>query len=215
MRRTSFLITIIIGSWIAADAHQTPRTGQQPAEASIHVSSVIAPLAHEPAAFPLEIPGTIYPQIGESGRNSNPLTADVQNLQTAALAALDARDHPVTIEAIVTAAAVGRVRALGGSLSEAEMDALLEVAGWPVEWRAEAKQIAWCESKWSPYAVGDSGSSLGLFQLWTGWFAPAGYSPAQAFDPVVNSRAALYARQLRGRWGGGGGWSCADRLGIE
>ena len=166
--------------------------------------------------------------IGETGRNSKVPPEDVQNIQTdhfadagnmvAALAALDARDHPgvtVSLESIVVAAAVGRVRALGGSLSEAEMDALLEATGWPVEWRAEAKVIAWCESKWSPHAVGDGGSSFGLFQLWTGWFAPAGYSTDQAFEPIVNSRVALYARQVRGRWGGRGGWSCADLLGID
>lgn len=167
------------------------------------------------AGLPLEIPGTIYPQIGESGRNSNPLTADVQNLQTAALAALDARDHPGTIEAIVTAAAVGRVRALGGSLSEAEMRAVLTLAGWPAELHDEALAISWCESRWSPYAVGDGGNSLGLFQLWRGWWPSAGEHLDLWADPLVNARVALHARQARGRWGGGGGWSCADRLGIE
>lgn len=136
-------------------------------------------------------------------------------LQTAALAALDARDHPGTSEAIVTAAATGRVQALGGSLSEAEMDALLEVTGWPVEWREEAKAIAWCESRYRPGAVGDGGNSLGLMQLWAGWFAPAGYSVEQAYDPTVNSHTALYVRTTRGRWGGGGGWSCAGLNGIE
>lgn len=135
----------------------------------------------------------------------------------AALAELDARDHPgvtVTMESIVVAAATGRVRALGGSLSEAEMDALLEVTGWPVEWREEAKAIAWCESRYRPGAVGDGGNSLGVWQLWTGWFPAAGYSVEQAYDPVVNARVALYVRQMRGRWGGGGGWTCADLLGI-
>lgn len=166
--------------------------------------------------------------IGEIGRNSKVPPEDVQNIQTdhfadagnmvAALAALDARDHPgvtVSLESIVVAAATGRVRALGGSLTEAEMDALLEVAGWPVEWRAEAKQIAWCESKWSPYAVGDGGNSLGLWQMWTGWFGPAGEDIEGWADPLVSARVALYVRQVRGRWGGGGGWSCAGLNGIE
>ena len=127
-----------------------------------------------------------------------------------ALSHLDARDHPGTTEAIVTAAATGRVRAFGGSLSEAEMDALLEVTGWPVEWRVEAKAIAWCESKWSPGAVGDGGNSLGLFQMWTGWFRD-GEDP---FGPATNARVALRVREIRGRWGGGGGWSCAGLNGI-
>lgn len=146
------------------------------------------------AGLPLEIPGTIYPQIGESGRNSNPLTADVQNLQTAALAALDARDHPGTSESIVTAAA-GRVRALGGSLSEAEMRAVLTLAGWPAELHDEALAISWCESRWSPYAVGDGGNSLGLFQLNGMWFPYAGEDGTRWADPLVNARTAYAVYQ--------------------
>lgn len=163
------------------------------------------------------------PVIGEIGRNSKVPPEDVHNLQLsgsgqfdyAALAALDARDHPGTTEAIVTAAAIGRVQALGGSLSEADMDALLEATGWPAEWREEAKAIAWCESRFRPWAVGDGGNSLGLWQLWYGWARPAGYEPDQLYDPVVNSRTALYVRTTRGRWGGGGGWSCAGLNGLH
>lgn len=135
-----------------------------------------------------------------------------------ALSYLDARDHPgvtVTMESIVVAAATGTVRALGGSLSEAEMRAVLTEAGWPAEWHDDALAIAWCESHWSPYAVGDGGNSLGAWQLWRGWFGPAGYSVDQAFDPLTNARVALYVRQVRGRFGGAGGWSCAERMGIE
>lgn len=161
--------------------------------------------------------------IGEIGRNSKVPPEDVQNIQTdhfadagnmvAALAALDARDHPgvtVTMESIVVAAATGRVRALGGSLTEAEVVAVLVVAGSPAEWVDDFVTISWCESKHSPGAVGDGGNSLGLFQLWTGWFPAAGYSVEQAYDPVVNARVALYVRQVRGRFGGNGGWSCAE-----
>lgn len=95
------------------------------------------------------------------------------------------------------------------------MRAVLTEAGWPVEWHDDALAVAWCESKWTPYAVGDGGNSLGLMQLWRGWFEPAGYSVGQAFDPLVNARVALYVRQVRGRFGGAGGWSCAERTGIE
>lgn len=118
-------------------------------------------------------------------------------VDVAALAALDARDHPgvtVTSESIVVAAATGRVRALGGSLSEAEVRAVLVVAGWPVELLAEALTVAWCESKWSPNAVGDGGHSLGAFQLNKDtWFTYAGEDPAQWADPLVNARVAWAA----------------------
>lgn len=155
------------------------------------------------AGLPLEIPGTIYPQIGESGRNSKVPPEDVQNIQTdhfadagnmvAALAALDARDHPgvtVTMESIVVAAATGRVRALGGSLSEGEMRAVLTEAGWPVELHDQALAVSWCESKWSS-AVGDGGNSLGIFQLNKDtWFTYAGEDPEMWADPLVNARVA-------------------------
>lgn len=135
-----------------------------------------------------------------------------------ALADLDARDQPgvtMSLESLVVAAATGRVRELGGALTEAEMRAVLTEAGWPAEWHDDALAVAWCESHWSPYAVGDGGNSLGAWQLWRGWFEPAGYSVGQAFDPLVNARVALYVRQVRGRFGGAGGWSCAEREGIE
>jgi hypothetical protein len=112
----------------------------------------------------------------------------------AALSHLDVRDHPgvtVTMESIVVAAASGRVRALGGSLTEAEMRAVLTVAGWPEELLAEALTVAWCESKWSPNAVGDGGASVGLFQLNVAtWFTYAGEDPEMWADPLTNARVA-------------------------
>lgn len=104
-----------------------------------------------------------------------------------------------------------RVAAFGGQLSEAEMRAVLAEAGAPAEWVAPLLAIAWCESRYSPYAVGDGGNSLGAWQLWRGWFRP-GEDP---FDVLTNARVALRVREMRGRFGGAGGWSCADRLGIR
>lgn len=115
-----------------------------------------------------------------------------------ALSYLDARDHPgvtVTMESIVVAAATGRVRALGGSLSEAEMRAVLTLAGWPVELHAEALAVAWCESRWSPLAVGDGSNSLGLFQLNGMWFPYAGEDGTRWADPLVNARTAYAVYQ--------------------
>lgn len=122
--------------------------------------------------------------------------------------------EPPTLAEDAVAGAVARTRAHGGALTEAEMRAVLAEAGAPETWINPMLSIAYCESRHRPFAVGDGGNSLGLFQLWTGWFPAAGYSVADAFDPVVNARVALYVRQVRGRWGGGGGWSCADLWGI-
>lgn len=117
--------------------------------------------------------------------------------------------------ASATGAATARVSAAGGSLTEDEVIAVLRAAGAPEEWVPALVAISWCESRHSPYAVGDGGNSLGQYQLWTGWFAAAGYSASQAFDPLVNARVALYVRETRGRFGGGGGWSCAALVGVE
>jgi hypothetical protein len=108
-------------------------------------------------------------------------------------------------------AATARAAAHGGSLTEAEMIAVLYSAGWPEELHSQALAVSYCESRWSPYAVGDGGRSLGLFQMqwsgagWQGWFRPAGEDEARAHDPVTNARTAWWAYQRSG-WGP---WSCA------
>lgn len=75
--------------------------------------------------------------------------------------------------------------------------------------------VAWCESRWHPHAVGDGGNSLGLFQLWTGWAAWYGVPVEALYDPVTNTAVARAVLDYRGRWGGKGGWTCADLLGIS
>jgi len=74
--------------------------------------------------------------------------------------------------------------------------------------------VAWCESRFDPHAVGDGGASLGLFQLWTGWASWYGISVDALFDPATNAAVARAVYDHRGRWGGAGGWTCADLLGI-
>lgn len=93
--------------------------------------------------------------------------------------------------------------------------AILFEAGWPAEWVPDIMAIGECESHRYPGETGDSGNSLGWLQLWHGWFAAAGEDISRWWDPLVNARVGLYVRQVRGHYGGAGGWSCADRLGIR
>lgn len=84
---------------------------------------------------------------------------------------------------------------------------------------SEACQISYCESRWQPDALGDISAtgepqSLGWFQLWRGWGRFVGVEPGALLDPAVNAATALRVREHRGRWGGAGGWTCADLLGI-
>lgn len=148
-------------------------------------------------------------------------------------------NHPgVTIEPTPTPTptptiveqATARAASAGGSLSEAEMRAVLAEAGWPAELHGQALAVSRCESGYSPYANGDYNNhpeapgymSRGLFQMgvagwrwvngawtwWNGWFVYFGYSDADAYDPLVNARTALYAYQRSG-WGP---WSCRSVL---
>lgn len=87
--------------------------------------------------------------------------------------------------------ATARVASVGGTLTEAEVRAVLVAAGWPEGLIPQALAVSFCESRWSPYAAGDSGRSMGLFQVNLGtWFPYAGEDPAMWADPVVNARVA-------------------------
>ena len=109
----------------------------------------------------------------------------------------------------------GVVQTRLASLRNEEVRGILSRASVPSEWWPEFEAIAWCESRWRSDAVGDGGSSVGMWQMWRGWFSQAGIDGEAWADPVSNARVALYVRQVRGRFGGSGGWSCADHLGIE
>lgn len=117
---------------------------------------------------------------------------------------------PSPVAATVEAQTAAPVIPVDAPLTSEQMDALYAYVGVPAEWRADLKAIAWCESQFRFYAVGDGGASLGLHQLWHGW-ARAG---EDLMDPVTNTWVAVRVREIRGRFGGVGGWTCADLLGI-
>lgn len=78
-----------------------------------------------------------------------------------------------------------------GQLSADELREVLRLAGWPEELWEAAGRVVGCESNLRPGAVGDSGRSVGLFQLnLETWFRYAGEDPEQWADPIVNARTA-------------------------
>jgi len=95
----------------------------------------------------------------------------------------------------------------GAALTREQLDEVLRRAGWPEEELENARAVAWCESRWRPHAVGDGGDSLGLFQLWGGWFRWAGVPIESWGDPVVNAAVALRVWQQHG-WEE---WACATQ----
>lgn len=87
-------------------------------------------------------------------------------------------------------------------LSEGQVRWVLAAAGWPPDQVSAALAVAWCESRWRPTAVGDHGQSLGLWQLWSGW-----YEPGEDWrDPVDAAAAALRVWRSEG-WEE---WSCSS-----
>lgn len=113
------------------------------------------------------------------------------------------------------------VSAAGGPLSGSQrfdrdgLRQLLRDVQAPEGWIEDLVTIAWCESSGQSWVWNTNGEdSRGLWQLWSGWFPAAGYSLADWQDPHVNAATALYVRETRGRYGGIGGWSCADKHGI-
>jgi hypothetical protein len=95
-------------------------------------------------------------------------------------------------------------------LTETQMVDLLEDTGWPSQVIVPALAISKCESGWIPTIVNwgdqrDGLGSTGLFQLWSGWYAAAGYSYDDWADPEVNAATALYVYETSG-WAP---WGCA------
>jgi len=78
-------------------------------------------------------------------------------------------------------------------------------------WGADANQllrVAWCESRYNPYAVNTRSGAAGLFQFmpatWAANSVRAGYAGASVFDSVASANVAAYMF----RNGQAGQWSC-------
>ena len=71
-----------------------------------------------------------------------------------------------------------------------------------------ALAIAYGESGWNPYAVGDNGASFGIFQFYTKGGRGDGYSPDQLYNPYFEAQIDLpylYAAYMK--HGGDSGWA--------
>ncbi len=104
----------------------------------------------------------------------------------------------------------------GGQLTHDELRDTLRLAGWPEHLWDEAAAVVECESKRSPAAIGDSGRSVGLFQIgiarpgWQGWFLYFGIDEAGATDAHINAYVGWLTWQYGvERYGyGWGPWAC-------
>lgn len=107
--------------------------------------------------------------------------------------AFDVLPPPPLVEAaevIPTAPESPPVPVLTSPLSDEAIDYVLALAGWDSAFIGQAKQVAWCESRWHPDSVNSSSGAAGLFQLWDGWARWAQYPRASLLDPISNARIA-------------------------
>jgi len=70
--------------------------------------------------------------------------------------------------------------------------------------KVKAMAIVDCESKFNPWAIGDNGKSLGLWQIHTGYHKDI--TPSDCFDVYASTRWAIEKYQHNGNWNI---WSCA------
>ena len=89
----------------------------------------------------------------------------------------------------------------------AELECVVRI-GFGAE-AANAMRIVACESVWNPRAVSRT-SDYGLFQINQRYNAEGWRKGANIFDPVWNTRIALYFYRTRG-WHD---WTCAGIVGI-
>ncbi len=217
MRRWMVLTLAGLTALVSLGAGAMPSFG--PGESA--VMTVEAAVRDEPAEHGPQAPASCE-RVGAAwlcGVDDSTLNAARNSQETQAayrerLAAIEAAKRVKYETAKATAPTGGPVAARLAPLRNSEVEAVLARAGVPAEWRPEFEAIAWCESRWRADAVGDGGNSVGMFQVWTGWFRAAGENLDHWSDPVVNARVAKYVREVRGHFGGRGGWSCADHLGI-
>jgi len=108
---------------------------------------------------------------------------------------------------LLVVAGIGIYSSNHAPLTEQQARSVLYLAGWPEGVHKQALSVMSCESSLITDRIGDSGDSLGLFQIqwtpktWMGWKY---YKPLEhlknknIIDPLVNARVALIIYQEYG-----------------
>ena len=106
---------------------------------------------------------------------------------------------------------VTEVRRVGTKPAPAPGDIESIIRTAAAAWGADPNQllrVAWCESRYNPYAVNSRSGAAGLFQFmpatWAANSVRAGYAGASVFDPVANANTAAFMFRNGQAWQ----WSC-------
>jgi len=115
------------------------------------------------------------------------------------------------VASAVVVSPVAEVRRVGTKPAPAPSGIAAVIGSAAAAWGADPDQllrVAWCESRYNPYAVNARSGAAGLFQFmpatWAANSVRAGYGGASVFDAVANANTAAYMF----RNGQAAQWSC-------
>jgi len=167
-------------------------------------------VVREPVAFSVQV---IYDAELAAGRTSV-VTAGVTGLadNTYRVHIVDGAEADRTlVGSVLIVSPVNEVRRVGTKPAPAPADIEQVILSAAAAWGADPNQllrVAWCESRYNPYALNARSGAAGLFQFmpatWAANSVRAGYAGASVFDAVANANTAAYMF----RNGQAAQWSC-------
>ncbi|MEP6693112.1 MAG: transglycosylase SLT domain-containing protein, partial [Chloroflexota bacterium] len=115
------------------------------------------------------------------------------------------------VSSLVVVTPLAEVRRVGTKPPPAPGDIESVIRTAAAAWGADPSQllrVAWCESRYNPYALNARSGAAGLFQFmpatWAANSVRAGYAGASVFDPVASANTAAYMFRNGQAWQ----WSC-------
>lgn len=167
-------------------------------------------VVREPVAFSVQVS---YDAELAAGRTSV-VTAGVTGLadNTYRVHVVDGAEADRTlVGSVLVVTPVDEVRRVGTKPAPAPADIESVILSAAAAWGADPNQllrVAWCESRYNPYALNARSGAAGLFQFmpatWAANSVRAGYAGANVFDAVANANTAAYMF----RNGQAAQWSC-------
>ena len=167
-------------------------------------------VVREPVAFSVQVSYDAELAVGRT----SVVTAGVTGLadNTYRVHVVDGAEADRTlVGSVLVVTPVDEVRRVGTKPAPAPADIESVILSAAAAWGADPNQllrVAWCESRYNPYALNARSGAAGLFQFmpatWAANSVRAGYAGANVFDAVANANTAAYMF----RNGQAAQWSC-------
>ncbi len=167
-------------------------------------------VVREPLSFPIEIVGDADLLVGRIVV----VTAGIPGLadDTYRVHVVDGTEGGRTlVTSLEIVTPVAEVRRIGTKPAPGPADIESVIRAAAAAWGADPNQllrVAWCESRYNPYAINARSGAAGLFQFmpatWVANSARAGYGGASVFDPSASANVAAYMFRNGQAWQ----WAC-------